>query len=253
MNTHIQFAFILILLALGLPCYGQDAIPKPKIKNDVAPKTSDKNIQDEESVKPGINDSFNDPELDVDKMVQRFELESREVFVARHAIVKACDLKMNSVVADIGAGTGLFTRLFSKAVGDDGWVYAVDIAPRLVKHITQQASKQKLTNITGVVCAENSVNLPPKSVDLVFICDTYHHFEFPKSTLSSIYSALKTDGRLIVIDFNRIEGKTREWLLNHVRAGKEVFRAEIQDAGFKFVEEKAIQEFEENYFLVFKK
>ena len=207
----------------------------------------------ETSVKPGINKTFKDPNLDIDKMLKKFELESREVYLLRNQIVAACGVQPGNVVADVGAGTGLFTRLFSKSVGDKGWVYAVDIAPRMVGHITQQATENNLTNITGVVCAENSINLPANSVDFVFLCDTYHHFEYPKSTLASIRKALRPGGRLVVIDFDRIEGKSREWLLGHVRAGKDIFRTEIQDAGFSFTEEKRIDGFEENYFLVFQK
>ncbi len=210
-------------------------------------------MKKEPSVKPGINKGFKDPDLDVDKMVERFELESREVYVARQEVVKACAIEPGSSVADVGSGTGLFTRLFSKSVGSDGWVYAVDIAPRLVEHVVRQAASQGLENITGVVCAEDGIGLPPNSVDVVFVCDTYHHFEFPKSTLASIRRALRPSGRLILIDFERIEGKTRPWLLDHVRAGKETFRAEIQDAGFSLSEEKTLDGFEENYFLVFRK
>ena len=207
----------------------------------------------EKSVKPGINQRFIDPELDVDAFVKRFEIESREVYVARQTILAACGIEQGDVVADVGAGTGLFTRLFSAAVGEMGWVYAVDIAPRFIEHINQEAGKQKLENITGVLCAENSINLPPNSVDTVFVCDTYHHFEYPKSTLASIHRALKDGGRLIVIDFERIPGKSREWLIGHVRAGKEVFRAEVMDAGFTLVDEPKIEGFKENYFLKFRK
>jgi hypothetical protein len=56
-----------------------------------------------------------------------------------------------------------------------------------------------------------------------------------------------------VIDFDRIEGKSREWLLGHIRAGKAVFRSEIEDAGFELSAEKKIAGLEENYFLMFKK
>ena len=104
-----------------------------------------------------------------------------------------------------------------------------------------------------MVCAENSISLPANSVDLVFLCDTYHHFEFPKTSLASIDKALRPGGRLVLIDFERIEGKSRKWLMGHVRAGKEIFRAEIQDAGFRLVEDKQIEGFKENYFLVFTK
>jgi predicted methyltransferase len=71
--------------------------------------------------------------------------------------------------------------------------------------------------------------------------------------MTSIHRALKDDGHLVVVDFERIPGKTREWLVDHVRAGKDVFRAEIQDAGFNLVEEKKVKGVKENYFLIFKK
>ena len=39
-------------------------------------------------------------------------------------------------MADIGAGTGLFTRLIAEKVGEKGKVYAVDIAPRIPRRIS---------------------------------------------------------------------------------------------------------------------
>ncbi len=209
--------------------------------------------KDEPSVKPGINKNFIDPDMSVEDYVKRFEIESREVYLARESILSELAIAPGSSIADVGAGTGLFSRLFAKSVGDAGWVYAVDISPRFIEHINRQANAMDLNNITGVLCAENSINLPPKSVDVVFVCDTYHHFEYPKSTLASIYRALKPGGEFVVIDFERIPGKSREWLLGHVRAGKEVFRSEIMDAGFVLDQEVAIEGFKENYFLRFRK
>ena len=58
---------------------------------------------------------------------------------------------------------------------------------------------------------------------------------------------------MVVIDFERIVGKTRPWILGHVRAGKKVFRKEIEDAGLQFVEEVSLDGLEENYFLRFAK
>jgi len=185
--------------------------------------------------------------------VKRFEIESREIFLTRERILVECEIEAGDAVADVGAGTGLFSRMFSTVVGDQGWVYAVDISPRFLEHINKESAKLKIPNITSVLCADNSVSLPPNSVDVVFLCDTYHHFEYPKSTLASIHNAIRPGGHMIVIDFERIEGKTRRWLMRHVRAGKEVFRSEITDAGFKLTEEKQIPGFKENYFLKFEK
>lgn len=204
----------------------------------------------EKSVKPGINDPFKDP--DVKGFQAKFEVESREVYAARNQIVAACKLKPGMVVADIGAGTGLFTRLLAQAVGPDGQVYAVDIAPKFLEHIQKTSRQAGLKNVTPVLCNPDSVDLPKESIDLAFVCDTYHHFEFPFRTLDSLYRALKPGGRLVVIDFVRIPGQSSEWILNHVRAGQEVFEQEIASAGFEKVDEvKGL--LKENYMVVFMK
>src|SRR5262245_51757149 len=87
----------------------------------------------EKSVSPGINDPFQNPDLK--EFLAKFEGESREIFPRRKEIVAACQLKPGSAVADVGAGTGLFTRLFAKEVGDKGTVYAVDISQKFLDHI----------------------------------------------------------------------------------------------------------------------
>src|SRR6266852_6356098 len=203
----------------------------------------------EKSVRPGINKPFENP--DVNEYVGKFEVESREVFVKRKEIVAACKIKPGMTVADIGAGTGLFTRLFAKEIGDKGKVYAVDIAPTFIEHIRKTSKDQGIKNVVGVVCKPDSVELPAKCIDLAFLCDTYHHFEFPFKTLASIPPALRPGGRMVVVDFKRIPGVSSEWVLNHVRAGQEVVTKEILSAGFKVVDEPKF--LSENYSLVFEK
>lgn len=204
----------------------------------------------DKSVKPGVNKQFEDPKPG--EFVGRFEKEGRDVFDRRIEILEAMSLKPGTIVADIGAGTGLFTRMFATKVGDEGKVYAVDIAANFIKHVEESATKAGLKNVKGVVCKPDSCELAPASVDVVFICDTYHHFEFPHKTMRSLHAALKPGGQLILIDFERIEGKSSEWTLGHVRAGKEVFSKEVTDAGFKLVEEKK-DLLRESYFLRFAK
>lgn len=204
----------------------------------------------EKSVNPGINESFQSP--DVGQFVERFEREGREVYALREEIVAACGLKPGMHVADVGAGTGLFTRLFAAKVGPRGRVYAVDIAEEFVAHVAESARQQGLKNVVGVVCSADDARLPANSVDLVFLCDTYHHFEFPQKTMRSLHKALRPGGRLVLIDFQRIEGESSDWILGHVRAGQEVFTAEIKAAGFRQVAEKK-DLLDDNYFVVFEK
>jgi ubiquinone/menaquinone biosynthesis C-methylase UbiE len=203
----------------------------------------------EKSVRPGINKPFENP--DVKQFIGVFEGESREIYAQRKPIVEGCKLKPGMVVADIGAGTGLFSRLFAKEVGPKGKVYAVDIAPKFIEHIEKTCKEAGIKNVTGVVCAADNVKLPAKSIDLVFICDTYHHFEFPFRTMASIHEALRPGGQVVVIDFHRIKGKSSAWVLNHVRAGQDVVVKEIKSSGFKLVGEDKL--LKENYFIRFEK
>lgn len=204
----------------------------------------------EKSVRPGINDTFRDP--DPAAFTERFEIESREVFAKRKEIVEAIQLKPTDVVADIGAGTGLFSRLFATSLGAEGKVIAVDIARNFLDHIEVSCREQGLRNVETLLCKDDSTELPPDSVDVAFICDTYHHFEFPRKTMASVLNALKPGGRVILIDFKRIEGESTEWTISHVRAGQEVFESEILQSGFKKTDEiKNL--LNENYMVVFER
>jgi predicted methyltransferase len=134
-------------------------------------------LAQEKSVKPGVNDPFRDP--DAKEFAKTFEVESREVFAAREQILRACKLRPGMAVADIGAGTGLFTRLFAATVGPRGKVY-VDIAANFLAHIKKTCAEARLGNVEIVKCTDRSCELKEGSIDLAFVCDTYHHFEFPK-------------------------------------------------------------------------
>ncbi len=206
----------------------------------------------EASVKPGINTNFLDPKLDADTFVKRFETESREVFAKRSAIARACGLTEGMAVADVGAGTGLFLDFFARDVKASGRVYAVELSPVFAERLRERVVSRKQTQVEVVVCTERDVSLPAGSVDTVFTCDTYHHFEYPTETLASIHRALRPGGTFVIVDFERIPGKTREWLLDHVRCGKEQVIREVTAAGFELAEEVPLG-FKENYFLRFRR
>lgn len=208
----------------------------------------------EESVKPGINEPFLEAsDEDIQEFVELFEGESREIFTARENILAALDLKPGQAIGDIGAGTGLFEPLFQESVGDGGKVYAVDLSPKMIEHLQKRVAEEDLKQVEVVACTETTTGLAAGSVDVLFICDTYHHFEYPTQTLASLYETLRPGGTLAVVDFERIEGVSRKWILNHMRAGKEVFREEIEAAGFEFLAEPAIEGLSENYMLLFRR
>ncbi len=120
---------------------------------------------------------------------------------------------------------------------DRGQVIAVDIAKEFVDHVKKTCEAEGIGNVKTAVCSPDSIGLAANSIDLAFICDVYHHFEFPYKTMRSIRSALKPGGRVVLVDFDRIEGKSSDWILNHLRAGKSTFVKEIEIAGFQVSKE----------------
>ncbi|MFT7464990.1 MAG: ubiquinone/menaquinone biosynthesis C-methylase UbiE [Pseudohongiellaceae bacterium] len=199
----------------------------------------------------GRNERFLSEELDVDQFTKVFESETREVSLARDEIVAALGLRPGEVVADVGSGTGLFLGALCEAVGKSGKVVAVEISPRFGEHLERRIADEGLSQAELVMCDERSSNLEPDSVDLVFVCDTYHHFDYPADTLASLRGALREEGRLVVIDFDRKPGVSSDWVMDHLRAGKDVFLDEITAAGFELSREVSLPQFRLSYMLIF--
>ncbi len=253
--------FFCLLLALAAASMGQETTKR--IPTEVAAETAAaKDDAAKESAKradnlpSGINDSFLDPDMNVEEFIKRFEVESREVFAAREQILAAIELKPGMAVADIGSGTGLYLRPLSRSVGEEGQVYAIDISPKFVKHLRDRAKTEELSNVEVVLCSDSDVNLKADTIDRAFICDVYHHFEYPESSLKSIYRAMRNGGKLIVVDFHRapdVSPERKQWLQGHIRAPLETFKQEIIDAGFQFETQVDIDGFTENYLLRFTK
>jgi len=204
---------------------------------------------EEMNVNPGINEYYYDAEFQ--HWVSVFERPGREVYDKRHTIVSALALKPGMAVADIGAGTGFYTHLFANFVGNSGKVYAVDISENFIENILRTAKKQGLNNIEGIINNPHSTNLAPISIDLAFICDTYHHFEYPQTMLASIHQSLRPGGKLVIIDFRKQPGVSSGWVMSHVRANEETVIKEVKKAGFRLVTQQDL--LHSNYFLTFVK
>lgn len=245
MKTALRAALI---LALGLACRSAAPPSEPTTPTTpVAPVAP----APEASVKPGINANFLDPALDVDEFTRRFEGESREIAVQRAPIAAALELRPGMAVADVGAGTGLFLELLAQGVGPSGRVYALEIAPAFVEHLAQRARDGGWTQVEARRCGERSVDLPPASIDRALLCDVYHHFEFPHGTMTSLHEALRPGGVVVLVDFERIPGVSREWTLGHVRADKQTVIEELASFGFELERELTIEGLSENYALRF--
>jgi len=116
-------------------------------------------------------------------------------------VLSRLELKNGNIVADIGAGSGVFTRRFAQAVAPDGMVFAVDIDQELLDYNRGKVREAKLENVEFVLGRFDDPRLPPESCDLVFICDVVHHIEHRELYLRNLQYCLKPEGHLAIIDY----------------------------------------------------
>ena len=93
-------------------------------------------------------------------------------------LLKNLNLKPGMQIADIGAGSGYYSSLIAKRIGN-GKVYAVDVEPQMILFLNERIKEEKLSNVTTVLGSETSVALPSSSIDMMLLVDVYHEFSFP--------------------------------------------------------------------------
>lgn len=199
------------------------------------------------------NTQFRSADVDIEKWVKRLENPKRDVIAHRAGVIAALNLTPGQSIADVGAGTGAYMEGIARIVGEAGRYYGVDISPAFVGHMRDRAAKAGLGNVTLIVGRDDDATLPPASVDVIVVVNTYHHFGKVEPMLASLRRALKPDGQLVIVEFDRVEGVSRKWILDHIRADKATFRKEIEAAGFRFLEEVGSTGLEENFMLRFGK
>jgi ubiquinone/menaquinone biosynthesis C-methylase UbiE len=190
-------------------------------------------------------------EINLDVWLERMEVGSRELYSARNAVVAAIGLEPGDAIADIGAGTGLYTLLFAEEVGPMGRVYAEDIEPMFLDLINRRAEDSGVDNITAVLGRENDVTLPANELDVVFIADTYHYFGDREAVMKSVLRALKPGGSLVLVDYDLKPGEERPTDKAHVRFGKAGVISEIEYVGFQLAGDIAVEGLKDNYLLRF--
>ena len=118
-------------------------------------------------------------------------------------LVPALKLKPGDAVADIGCGSGYYTRRLAKAVGTNGTVFAVDIQPEMLDLLTNRLAAEKIFNVKPVLGTITDPKLPPASADLILMVDVYHEFDHPFEMVEAMCRALKPGGRMVFIEFRK--------------------------------------------------
>lgn len=176
------------------------------------------------------------------------ERDSREAEEGVSLAVKNLPLDPNSVVADIGAGSGYYTFRVAERI-PEGKIYAVEVQETAIQYLKDRSKELGFEQVVPVQGSSTSPNLPENSVDVAFMVDVYHELEFPEEMLQSIRTALKPEGKLILIEYQG-EDPTIPIKPLHKMTVRQAEK-ELKANGFKLVENGKFLKIQ--HFLIFQK
>lgn len=153
-------------------------------------------------------------------------------------LIELLAVDIGDEVADIGCHEGYFSFHLSEKVGDNGKVYAVDVAEYRIDALKEHIKNKKVRNITPILGEYDNPKLPVTSLNAVMLMDTYHEIEAHRTVLSHIKNALKSNGRLLVLEKLKKHaiGKSRKEQVTAHTLSANFVRKELEEAGFKILE-----------------
>jgi predicted methyltransferase len=147
-------------------------------------------------------------------------------------VLAAMDLRPGQTVAEIGAGTGWFSRKIAKVIGPTGKVLASDIQAPMLDLLKQYAAKEGITNITPILGTETDPKLPVHGVDRILLVDVYHEFQQPEPMLAHIRESLAPGGTVTLVEYRAEDDSAAHILKDHRMTVQQVL-TEWNAAGFE--------------------
>ena len=181
------------------------------------------------------HDKISHDKMSSEQYIARLEDPKRDTWQKPDTVIQALKLQEGDIVADIGAGSGYFTLRLAQAVGPQGMVYAVDTQSGMLHHLRQRLREEGINNVRTMQVPPHDPLLVDGSIDVVFVCNTYHHIEDREVYLRKIRRTLKPDGRIIIVEFNK-EGDIPVGPSPQMRLSKDSVRKELQAAGLSVTE-----------------
>jgi SAM-dependent methyltransferase len=136
---------------------------------------------------------------DAEKWADRFEDPARDAWQLPDSIVSVLAVRDDLVIVDIGSATGYFPVRFAKAC-PSGRVFGADIEAEMVWYLNERVRREGLSNLVSILAAPDDPYLPMR-VDLVFLCNTYHHINDRIDYFTRLKEQLRPGGRVAVVDF----------------------------------------------------
>ena len=175
---------------------------------------------------------------DIKEYLEHLDSPSRDAYQKPAQVVDALGVKPGMAVADLGAGSGYFTRRFAEAVTEKGKVYAIDVEPEMLTYIQESLVHMHIAYTAEFILARpDDPKLPLDSVDLIFVCNVFHHLENRAKYFSNVRGALKPNGRIAILDFYHDERSGEVGFPRHHLVPRDRVIEEMTQAGYRLAKE----------------
>lgn len=175
---------------------------------------------------------------DIQAYLSHLDRPERDEYQQPARVVEALGLEPGMAVADLGSGSGYFTRRFVEALNGTGTVYAIDVEREMLDYVRASLEgRPDAAVVTFLLAKPDDPGLPPASVDLVFVCNVAHHIEDRPAYFARLSSALKPGGRIVIIDFYHDHRSGDVGFPRRHLVPRETVLAEMGQAGYRLVAE----------------
>lgn len=153
-------------------------------------------------------------------------------------VIDALALKPGMHVADLGAGSGYFTRRFVEAVTETGKVFVIDIDPDALRYVEESlVHMHRSFEAEFILARPDNPKIPFESVDVVFVCNTYHHLENRSDYFRGVKSSLKPNGRVAIVDFYHDDRSGELGFSKRHLVPRDTVIEEMKEAGYHLARE----------------
>jgi ubiquinone/menaquinone biosynthesis C-methylase UbiE len=194
---------------------------------------------------PAVAADKHEPSSDLERRIASYDDPARDEWQKPLTIVDFLGIETGDTAADLGAGTGYFTKFLSRQVGETGKVYAVDIEQEMLDYLM---TREDVTaeRVIPVLAEPSDPGLPDGEIDIVVVVNTWHHIKKRSKYIQLLHESLSPEGRVAIVDFR--EGD----LPVGPRRGKlsrERVVSEFEKAGWRFAAESVALPYQ--YVLIF--